>query len=599
MRLIQAASLAIGLVVCAEAAQSPSPPARQAAATALIAGRVIDAITGSPVDEAIVSLESDANRDDRRWRRVMVEAQGRFVFPALPPGVYSITVERFGYVPGAYRRTHPRGAAGSIDLTQGQRLTDADILMWKLSSISGRVVDERGEAMAGVEVMLLPRSFVNGRPALIQTGRAYAMTDDRGDYRFGLLTAGDYVAFVPARIATVPTDIWRSQTGIFGAIAETSVLGSPRNIQLGDHVIAILNRAPVPPAPTDAAMPVYQTTYYPSTVASQDASVISVAPGEERGAVDIRLAAVPSFRVSGRIAGPYGPVGGASLRLMPAGTIVRQDGATFSAASGVTEADGRFTLIGVPRGQYELRLLWEPPGSESSESRRPLWVAESVTVGESDVSGLPITAQPLPMIRGRIEIRGNRRPPPETFTIIIEATDPGPVRVANPRLDKNYEFATGVRPGHYTITATGPDIWCTGTTAGARNIAVDPMEVRTDDIANVVISCGGEPTRLSGTVRNERGELAGDAAIVVFSTDRRHWTALARPMRFQRGRSTPAGTFSLVNLPAGEYFVVALPDSTSEDWLSPASLDALAREATRVTLGTGQSQSVELRLVRR
>jgi hypothetical protein len=55
-------------------------------------------------------------------------------------------------------------------------------------------------------------------------------------------------------------------------------------------------------------------------------------------------------------------------------------------------------------------------------------------------------------------------------------------------------------------------------------------------------------------------------------------------------------------LPPAEYLVATLPDNDSavelNNWQNPAVLNALAGTAQRVRLGSGQSATTELRVVR-
>src|SRR6185295_978699 len=93
-------SLTLGLAV-GLSAQTPRP-----VGTGLIAGRVIDAGTGAPVDEAIVSLNQTAGRVEDR-QSVMVDVQGRFVFRDVPKGVFNLTSSANGFVTGGYGEPWP------------------------------------------------------------------------------------------------------------------------------------------------------------------------------------------------------------------------------------------------------------------------------------------------------------------------------------------------------------------------------------------------------------------------------------------------------------------------------------------------------------
>jgi hypothetical protein len=137
----------------APAAQTPTP-AQPSSGTGVIVGRVVEADSTRPVAEAIVTL-SDARTGQRR---VMVDEQGRFAFVNLPPGEYSLIAEQFGYLRSAYGRHRAEGAPTPIQLSDGQRVLDANIPMWRAASITGRVLDDAGEPITRVVVSALRRT---------------------------------------------------------------------------------------------------------------------------------------------------------------------------------------------------------------------------------------------------------------------------------------------------------------------------------------------------------------------------------------------------------------------------------------------------------
>jgi hypothetical protein len=156
-----------------------------------------------------------------------------------------------------------------------------------------------------------------------------------------------------------------------------------------------------------------------------------------------------------------------------------------------------------------------------------------------------------------------------------------------------------VPPGPYALTLPAySDLVCTAVMAGGRDISDGVFVMGLEDVLDVTVRCNGPTTRLSGTVRDDRGSADPAAAIVVFPTERQFWRGPAlRARRFQRVFSDRSGAFALRALPAGEYFVAAIPEQTSDLWQDPKLLDALTRSATRVTLGAGESRTVDLRTV--
>ena len=58
-----------------------------------------------------------------------------------------------------------------------------------------------------------------------------------------------------------------------------------------------------------------------------------------------------------------------------------------------------------------------------------------------------------------------------------------------------------------------------------------------------------------------------------------------------------SGKYNFPDLPAGDYFVVAIPEEQAVVWREPGRLAVLSRLATRVRLTEGQAATQDLRTV--
>jgi hypothetical protein len=104
--------------------------------------------------------------------------------------------------------------------------------------------------------------------------------------------------------------------------------------------------------------------------------------------------------------------------------------------------------------------------------------------------------------------------------------------------------------------------------------------------------------RITGTARDEHGASAAGAQAVVFSTESRHWSGDDyRAFRQRSARVGVSGSFAIADLPAGSYFVTAVPSSTGDEWKDPRVLQSIARTASRVTLAAGDTRSVDVVVV--
>jgi hypothetical protein len=608
-------------VVALIAALAALGAAQRQTPSGLIVGQVVDAVTGRPIAEAEVRLTGSTGLAAAPRIRVVADADGWFYFVALPAGSYSVIAAKPGYADGTYGMRRPPTAANRapglvpFELAEGQRRADATIRLWKNASLSGVVNDEAGEAMPGVTVRALQRMIVAGRPRLVGGLTTSASTDDRGMYRLSSLPPGSYVLVIPTTQTTLPAatlDQWARSSGteqarlssaMFGATAEFGVTGNSRNQQFGDHVLLTSSTQPIPPAPaSDGRLLVFPTTFYPSMSSPAEASVITVAAGEERAGLNIQLRAVPAVRVAGRLVGPRGPVPLASLRLTPVAytDYLMQSG--FDTVTAISDDAGQFVMLGVPVGQYELRVRDVPPrvgGVLSTPPADILWATEQLRVGETNVSNLVVTLRESCRVSGRLEFRGSKPPPEQDIAYTYINFDPVQGSATNPIVpEQTGAFTTSVPCGQHFVRVEEPiGWWVSGMTVNGRESDDAPIDL-TGDTASVVIGLTDEPTRLSGIVRNAQGAPDPSALVIAYPVSRQAWTGYNSPSRSLQGaRPTIAGAYTVTNLPAGEYFVVAIPDEQAIDWIDPKTLEALSRDATRVSLGTAEKRALDLRTV--
>jgi hypothetical protein len=58
------------------------------------------------------------------------------------------------------------------------------------------------------------------------------------------------------------------------------------------------------------------------------------------------------------------------------------------------------------------------------------------------------------------------------------------------------------------------------------------------------------------------------------------------------------GNYNVGSLPAGEYFVVAIPERMAADWQNPKFLEGLTGDATRVRLADGDKRTLSVKVAR-
>lgn len=379
--------LLLGLLSMVLQAQSAAPPA-----VGRIAGQVIDDATKAPIAGARVTLITLSRPGGGPVPVAATDSAGRFAFDQLAPGSYAVQVTKGGYATATAR---PR----PIEVTAGTNVGDLVYALQRGGAISGRVVDANGDPVIEVRVGA-QRATATGQPGTFMQSGPGAQTNDLGEYRLYGLEPGDYYV----------------QAGGAAAMPLTAVMAS----QL---------------APT----------FHPSAREAVDGLRVSVFAGQTTGNVDIRMDVEPLFQIRGIAVDAQGaPIEGAIItiaaeRRTPAAMMMMGPMNRMR-----SQRDGSFVITNVPAGEYRVGAAvprvdsWPTPGSggggsvsatasggfgtavgqvggvgggvaSSVETRDGVtttsqWQVDPsrnvrVTVSDTDVTGVRVTALPPPAAR--------------------------------------------------------------------------------------------------------------------------------------------------------------------------------------------------------
>jgi hypothetical protein len=588
--------------------------------TGFLAGQVVESPSGRPIPGATVTLLGrTAGRGGAT--AVVADSQGRFYFSQLPAGMYSFQSSKPGYTniaAGVPLRT--------VTLAEAQRIVDLKVPLQKLVTISGSVRDETGDPVPATEVIVLRRELVNGKRVFQPRGRN--RTDDRGMYRIINIPAGEYVVCACGR-EPIPFDGLLLSTI---ASQPAQLLGAAgRAVRLGSNAVSI-----------DNTLRTYPPTFHPSSATVARATRVTLAPGDERGNVDVDVTSVRAMRVSGTAVG--GPAGMTfrSIRLTPA--------AETDEAAGVTtmyplllQPDGRFDFAGVPPGQYVLRVLVAPQvgrggngpsgaamqlfgnrdlstgpaaGAPAGGGRgsapalaQVMWASVPVAVGDEPITDIVLSIRMGAPISGKVQFVGNAPPPTEQAVLgragllfSTLATDPDSVGIATPgRLNPDLTFTTGgAVPGRYFFSAQSLPAWPTvkSVTIGGVDVTDMTFELDENGVSDVLVTFSDAPlASVGGRVTGTRAAGAPpDESVVLFSADRRHWPEWpAARARFRRVALGTDDSFAIAGLPPGDYFIAVVSDAAAAEWQEAAKYEALARTATKIQIAEGEKKTVEVK----
>jgi protocatechuate 3,4-dioxygenase beta subunit len=163
--------IALLLLAQAPARDTPKPAT---AGTAVVRGRVVDAATGRGLSK--VQVRANANTSGPPptpypWM-AMTDANGRYEITGIPAGTYAIAATKQNYVRSAYGAERVEGPGKRMTLTDGQVLDKIDLRLARTGAITGKIVDEFGDAVTDVSVTAMPlfrEHCVDDSPRVLQT----------------------------------------------------------------------------------------------------------------------------------------------------------------------------------------------------------------------------------------------------------------------------------------------------------------------------------------------------------------------------------------------------------------------------------------------
>jgi hypothetical protein len=522
-----------------------------------ISGRVVAADTGRPLKRARVFATA---AELPQGRGVLTDDNGAFELTDLPAGRYSVTANRAGFVGLTYGQRRPLQAGTPLQLGDGQQLKGVDFSLPRGSVIAGRVSDQDGDPMPGVNVQVLRYQYLQGDRRATQAGNA--QTDDRGQYRVWGLMPGEYYVSALARNANP------GGRG-FGPNGGRRPPGAPS----GDT--------------GDAASLAYAPTYFPGVPSINEAKPIALGLSQELLGVDFHLQLVRTARISGRVTNPDGtPTTRGNISLAPEAATRGQIGMNYGAR---IQWDGAFSMVNVPPGRYVLRARGEDAATAQ-------YAAEPLTVGEADITGLTVILTPGGSISGAVAFppAATDLPDFEQIRIAAPSLEPDmPGGQGQTRVAKDGTFRLdGVAAGQHLIRAqNGLRGWSLKSVViDGRDVTDLPVEVRSGQhLADVTVTFTDLQTQITGMVADTRGTPITEYTVLAFPTNVTYWRPLSRHIMTARPDQT--GRFTIRGLPAGEYYLATVDPSEQGEWFDPAYLEEQRFGAPRLTLGEGETKT--------
>jgi hypothetical protein len=532
-----------GTVVTAQVPARDTAPTPRAG-TGVIRGRVVRADTGEPLRRVQVRVDEWSTADQSGPAATMTDAQGRYELTQLRAGRYQLKATRGGYVEVAYGQRRPFERGRPLELGEGAVLQNINFALPPGAVVTGRVVDETGEAVAHASVSLSRRRYIEGARRLV--GQSGSSTDDRGEFRIFGVPPGDYV--IVAKLDGMD-------------------LGSRDRVR-------------------------YVPTYYPGTAVASEAQRITVAAGQELPGITIALARAATATVRGivRSAGQASP-GPFTF------VIAREIGgpqAYGQTATALAAGDGAFAIGGLLPGTYRVEAR-STSGSELGSTE--------VVVEGSDVAGVTLTLSKGTTARGRIRFDTENPPEglrPSQVFVMPTFEDPFgdhqmPGMSGGPpvtRDDWTFELQ-GLRGRGFIRAGTMSNWEMKRVRREGVDITDTPLDFSTD-VGGLEIELTQQLTTVSGGVANDRGGKALDATVIVFADDPAKWGPHSRFIN--SARPDQDGRFTIRGLPPGRYVAIAVGYLEPGEERDPDLLETWRRTATPFTLSEGKTHVLELKL---
>jgi protocatechuate 3,4-dioxygenase beta subunit len=564
---VRIAILAAGLLLWMQLSQplGAQAPDSQPPPAGILGGTVTDAGNGEPLGKVTLTLSREGQGQRARPRSAKTGLEGKFLFENLEPGRYRLRAERNRYVASEYGQRAPNQQGTPLTLQAGQKLTGLTMQLQRAAVISGRVLDEDNEPVAGARVAAMAARYMQGEQRFFPVGAD--QTDDRGEYRIFGLAPGEYFVSV-------------SQSNRGRAVR----LGPPSTLQEEDET--------------------YVETYFPGTTEMEQAVALKVAASQELLGVDVQLRPTRTFRVTGRVVSETGdPLEGRNVTLTLLPRETRSVNFNSMNRSSTRSPQGDFTMQGVTPGSYTLlaqvfdRRGFSGPNASSGMLSGRL----AVDVGNRNVEGLSVPVRPGLRIEGRLQAEGSAEIDLSNVRISLRSQEPMLAMGGGGTSDRvNEEDGTftleAVTQGVYEVMLGGvsEDAYLKAARLGNQEVLSAGLDLTNSSAAGVLdLTLSTKGGRLDGAVVNAEGQpVVGAQVVLLPEASRRQRVGL-----FKSATTDQNGVFTLRGIAPGNYSIVALENVERGAWMDPNFLRGNENAAKKVEIKEGSAQSFELKVL--
>ncbi|PWU11900.1 MAG: hypothetical protein C5B51_01820 [Terriglobia bacterium] len=546
--VITAACLSLG-------AQVPQPPTRPEDLCS-VEGTVTNAATGAPVRKATILVgRTDVTPGPNALPRnytTATDASGTFAMKDLEPGKYRITVSRTGFVSMAYGARGANRSGTTLSLERGQKITGVNVRLTPHGVVTGRIVDEDGEAASGLSVQLVSLQNRQGR----QQGNAVAgvgNTNDLGEYRIFGVAPGKYY-----------------------------LRATPRN----NFEVAPFGQDRSNSQPEED----YVSTYFPGTSNPAAATPIEVTSGGVTSGINLSLSKVPTVHVKGSISGGL-PTGRRQIQI-----VLQPRNVNFSGGfrPNFVDASGKFDIRGVSPGQYLLSAMW-------NDGTRSLSASMPIDVGVSNVENIAMELRPGMDISGRIRIEGDAKTDLSSVNVNLRPRDNngrffGGTAGARVKDDNSFQLRNaGASIYELSVFGLPEGYYVKSVRAGQIDVLVNGVDLTRGAVEPLDVLLSPNAATVSGAVQNAKtGQPAPGATVVLVPREKER---REQQQYFRTVTTDQNGAYTFRSVVPGEYQAFAWEDIEPGAYTDAEFLKPFETKAEALTLRESDRKAVSLTMI--
>jgi hypothetical protein len=503
--------------------------------TASVEGKVVNAITGAAVKKAVVTIR---NTNGQYVQVAPSDASGKFHIDNVQPEKYIVSADAEGFA------STTRGGASQklITVSAAQQVTGVEVAMPPLSIITGKILDEDGEPLDGVNVMALRYTYNNGTKILQAVSTV--QTDDRGQYRIFDLWPGRY----------------------YLAASAPSRLVRPMPAQGAERIHSTV--------PEEG----YPSVIYPGVADASQTSPHEIKPGADWTGADFKLHKLPAYHIRGNVNGAIGANGamgaGGGRGMVRAEPCHPDPLPVRNFLMPIMGRDGAFDLAGAVPGTYCVEVM---------EGRGGGIVAHQlIAVKDADVSDISLTPEASFSLKGTVIVEGPTPSNMQGLGIVLRSSLAGQQMGAQVGSDLTFHLENLV-PGRYTVGLNSPpQFYVKSIQYGGQDVS-NAIIPNAQPGVSLVFTIATDPGEIDGTVQSGALESGTPVTLVAVPDD----AHAERADLYRVTSSSAPGTFTLPGLAPGEYKLFALQQGDFEDSRNRDLLKLLEGRATAVTVRAG------------